>query len=262
VSGAAPIDPQVIEFFQALGLPMVEGWGMTELTNAATVSHPDRARNGAVGTACPGVEMRLAGDGEVLVRGPLVMRGYYRNPADTASTLDPGGWPRTGGLGTLDAGGFLTIVDRKKELIITSGGKNISPALIESLLQRHELIGQACAIGDRRHHVTALLVLDGQAAPGWAQQHGIGTRDPAGLAAHPEVLAEVAAGVRRANQDLARAEQVRRFTLLPAEWTAETGELTPTLKRRRRVIAEHHAADIQRLYGPPGPGVIDVTPDR
>jgi long-subunit acyl-CoA synthetase (AMP-forming) len=260
-SGAAPIDPEVIEFFQALGLPMVEAWGMTELTNAATVSNPDRARNGAVGTACPGVEVRLAGDGEVLVRGPLVMRGYYRELARTADTLDRDGWLHTGDIGTLDADGFLTIVDRKKELIITSGGKNISPVLIESLLQRHPLIGQACAIGDRRNYVTALLVLDGEAAPVWAQQHGIGSGDLAELAAHPQVLAEVAAGVRRANRDLARVEQVRRFTLLPAEWTAETGELTPTLKRRRRVIVERYAADIQRLYGPPGPGVIDVTPE-
>jgi long-chain acyl-CoA synthetase len=260
-SGAAPIDPEVIEFFQGLGLPMVEGWGMTELTNAATISHPDQARNGAVGTACPGVEVQLAGDGEVLVRGPLVMRGYYRDLARTADTLDRDGWLHTGDIGTLDADGFLTIVDRKKELIITSGGKNISPVLIESLLQRHPLIGQACAIGDRRNYVTALLVLDGEAAPVWAQQHGVRTGDLAELAAHPQVLAEVAAGVRRANQDLARVEQVRRFTLLPAEWTAETGELTPTLKRRRRVIAERYAADIERLYGPPGPGVIDVTPE-
>ena len=261
-SGAAPIDPEVIEFFQALGLPMVEAWGMTELTSAATISNPDRARNGAVGTACPGVEVRLAGDGEVLVRGPLVMRGYYRDLAQTAGTLDQDGWLHTGDIGTLDADGFLTIVDRKKELIITSGGKNISPVLIESLLQRHPLIGQACAIGDRRNYVTALLVLDGEAAPVWAQQHGVRTADLAELAAHPQVLADVAAGVRRANQGLARVEQVRRFTLLPAEWTAETGELTPTLKRRRRVIAERYAADIQRLYGPPGPGVIDVTAER
>src|SRR5215470_7740804 len=259
-SGAAPIDPEVIEFFQALGLPMVEGWGMTELTNAATVSHPDRARIGAVGTACPGVEVRLAGDGEVLVRGPLVMRGYYRDLARTADTLDRDGWLHTGDIGTLDADGFLTIVDRKKELIITSGGKNISPVLIESLLQRHPLIGQACAIGDRRNYVTALLVLDGEAAPVWAQQHGIGTGDLAGLAADPQVLAEVERGVRAANEELARVERVRRFTLLPAEWTAETGELTPTLKRRRRVITDRYADQIERLYGPPVPGVIDVAP--
>ena len=161
---------------------MVEAWGMTELTSAATISNPDRARNGAVGTACPGVEVRLAGDGEVLVRGPLVMRGCSRDLAQTAGTLDQDGWLHTGDIGTLDADGFLTIVDRKKELIITSGGKNISPVLIESLLQRHPLIGQACAIGDRRNYVTALLVLNGEAAPVWAQQHGVRTADLAELA--------------------------------------------------------------------------------
>jgi long-chain acyl-CoA synthetase len=256
-TGAAPIDPEVIEFFQALGLPMVEAWGMTELTNAATVSHPDRARNGAVGTACPGVEVRLAGDGEVLVRGPLVMRGYYRDLTRTADALDRDGWLHTGDIGTLDPGGFLTIVDRKKELIITSGGKNISPVLIESLLQRHELIGQACAIGDRRNYVTALLVLDGEAAPVWARQHGI-EADLAALAADPGILAEVERGVRAANEHLARVEQVRRFTLLPTEWTAETGELTPTLKRRRKVIGERYKEEIGRLYGPVSESVIDV----
>ena len=176
---------------------MAEGWGMTELTNAATVSHPDRARTGAVGTACLGIEVRLARDGEVLVRGPLVMRGYYRDPAGPADALDRDGWLHTGDLGTLDTGGFPTIVDRKKELIITSGGKNISPALIESLLQRHPLIGQACAIGDRRNYVTALLVLDGQAAPdgrsstasqpatwrGWPHTRRCWPRSPPGSAA-------------------------------------------------------------------------------
>jgi long-chain acyl-CoA synthetase len=257
-TGAAPIDPEVIEFFQALGLPMVEAWGMTELTNAATVSHPDRARNGTVGTACPGVEVRLAGDGEVLIRGPLVMRGYYRDLARTADALDPDGWLHTGDIGTLDPAGFLTIVDRKKELIITSGGKNISPVLIESLLQRQELIGQACAIGDRRNYVTALLVLDGEAAPVWARQHDIDAVDLATLAVHPGILAEVERGVRAANEHLARVERVRRFTLLPTEWTAETGELTPTLKRRRRVITERYKEQIGRMYGPVSESVIDV----
>jgi long-chain acyl-CoA synthetase len=250
----------VIEFFQALGLPMLEGWGMTELTNVATVSHPDRARNGAVGAACPGIELRLADDGEVLVRGPLVMRGYYRDLARTADALDADGWLHTGDVGTLDADGLLRIVDRKKELIVTSGGKNISPATIEALLQRHPLIGQACALGDLRNYVTALLVLDGEVAPGWARQHGIPAGSLAALAVHPTVLAEVGRGVRAANEHLARAEQVRRFIVLPAEWTAQTGELTPTLKRRRRVIAERYAAEIERLYGPPAAGVMDTEP--
>jgi long-subunit acyl-CoA synthetase (AMP-forming) len=259
-TGAAPIDPEIIEFFQALGLPMLEGWGMTELTNAATLSHPDHARNGTVGAACPGIELRLAGDGEVCVRGPLVMRGYYRDLARTADALDTDGWLHTGDVGTLDPDGMLRIVDRKKELIITSGGKNISPAAIEALLQRHPLIGQACALGDRRNYVTALVVLDGEVAPGWAREHGIAACGLAELAVHPQVLAEVGRGVRAANEHLARAEQVRRFTLLPAEWTVQTGELTPTLKRRRRVIAERYAAEIECLYGPVATGVTDVEP--
>jgi long-chain acyl-CoA synthetase len=237
---------------------MVEAWGMSELTNAATLSHPRRALGGSVGTACPGVELRLADDGEVLVRGPLVMRGYYRDLARTADALDADGWLHTGDVGTLDARGLLRIVDRKKELIITSGGKNVSPAMIESLLQRHSLIGQACAIGDRRNYVTALLVLDGEAAPAWARQHGIDAGSLAELAVHPKVLAETARGVRAANDHLARAEQVRRFTLLPGEWTAETGELTPTLKRRRLVIAERYAGEIDRLYGPADARVVDL----
>jgi long-chain acyl-CoA synthetase len=247
-TGAAPIDPGIVEFFQALGLPMIEAWGMSELTNAATLIHPAHVRNGTVGSAFPGVEVRLAADGEVLVRGPLVTKGYYRDPDRTAEALDADGWLRTGDIGTLDATGFLRILDRKKELIITSGGKNISPANIEYFLQRHPLIGQACAIGDRRNYVTALLVLDGETAPAWARQHGIQAQSLAELAAHPEVLAEVEQAVRDANEHLARVEQVRRFGLLPTEWTAETGELTPTLKRRRRVITERYAKEIELLY--------------
>ena len=164
-SGAAPIDPEIIEFFRALGVPLSEGWGMTELSNAATLASPAAARTGAVGQAFPGVELRIADDGEVLVRGPLVMGGYYKDPERTAEALDAEGWMHTGDIGQLDADGFLRITDRKKELIITSGGKNISPALIEYELQRHPLIGQACAIGDRRNYVTALLVLDPDVTP-------------------------------------------------------------------------------------------------
>jgi len=248
VSGAAPIDPAIIEFFQALGLPLTEGWGMSELSNAATLARSGHERIGAVGKAFPGVELRIADDGEVLVRGPLVMRGYYKDPDLTAQTIDACGWLHTGDIGKLDADGYLKITDRKKELIITSGGKNISPALIEYELQRHPLIGQACAVGDRRNYVTALLVLDPEAAPAWASAHGIEATSLAELAVHPEVLAEIERGVTEANSHLARVEQVRRFRVLPSEWTAETGELTPTLKRRRRVIVDRYATEIEQLY--------------
>jgi long-chain acyl-CoA synthetase len=247
-SGAAPIDPAILEFFLALGVPLTEGWGMSELSNAATLAPPGQSRIGAVGRAFPGMELRIADDGEVLVRGPLVMHGYYKDPERTAEALDAGGWMHTGDIGAVDADGFLKITDRKKELLITSGGKNISPALVEYELQRHPLIGQACAIGDRRNYVTALLVLDPEAAPAWARAHGIETASLAELAGHPQVLAEVERGVAEANSHLARVEQVRRFRLLPNEWTAETGELTPTMKRRRRVIIDRYAAEIDQLY--------------
>jgi long-chain acyl-CoA synthetase len=247
-SGSAPLDPAIIEFFRALGVPLTEGWGMSELSNAATLAIPGDARIGAVGKRFPGVEIRIADDGEVLVRGPLVMRGYYKDPERTVESVDADGWMHTGDIGTLDEDGFLKITDRKKELIITSGGKNISPALIEYELQRHPLIGQACAIGDRRNYVTALIVLDPEATPAWARAHGVEAGSLAELAVHPEVLAEVERGVAAANSHLARVEQVRKFRVLPNEWTAESGELTPTMKRRRRVITERYAKEIDQLY--------------
>ncbi|MGH3211689.1 MAG: AMP-dependent synthetase/ligase [Trebonia sp.] len=247
-SGAAPIDPEIVGFFRALGVPLTEGWGMSELSNAATLAAPGDARGGAVGTAFPGVEVRIADDGEVLVRGPLVMGGYYKDPELTMATIDADGWLHTGDIGELDADGFLKIIDRKKELIITSGGKNVSPALVEYELQRHPLIGQACAIGDRRNYVTALLVLDPETTPAWARERGIPFESLADLAANHEVLAEVEHGVAEANSHLSRPERVRRFTLLPAEWTAQSGELTPSMKRRRRVIVDRYAKEIEELY--------------
>jgi long-chain acyl-CoA synthetase len=247
-TGSAPVDPEIVEFFRALGVPLVEGWGMSELSNAATFATPDEARSGAVGRAFPGIEVRLADDGEVLVRGPIVMGGYYKDPELTMATVDANGWLHTGDIGEFDDGGFLKIIDRKKELIITSGGKNVSPALVEYELQRHPLIGQACAIGDRRNYVTALLVLDPETTPAWARANGIEFDSLADLATHPGVLAEVERGVATANAHLARPEQVRRFTLLPAEWTAQSGELTPSMKRRRRVIIDRYAKEIEELY--------------
>ena len=247
-SGSAPLDPEIIAFFRALGLPLTEGWGMTELSNAATLAAPDQARVGTVGRMMPGVEGRIADDGEILIRGPLVMAGYYKDPERTAEALDPDGWLHTGDIGTLDDDGYLRITDRKKELIITSGGKNISPALVEYQLQRHPLIGQACAIGDRRNYVTALIALDAEAVLAWLGERGIVMGVDDNPATHPQVLEEVERAVAEANSHLARVEQVRRYKILPGEWTSATGELTPTLKKRRRVITERYAAEIDTLY--------------
>jgi long-chain acyl-CoA synthetase len=252
-TGAAPIDPGILEFFQAIGIPMTEAWGMTELTCAVTGSPYDRLRNGTVGMAAPGVEVRVADDGELLVRCGCVMQGYYRDPEGTAQVLDSDGWLHTGDLGTVDEEGYFRITGRKKELIITAGGKNIAPSYIEYLLQQHPLVGQACAIGDRRPYVTALLVLDPEMAPVWARQHGLNVTSVAELAEHPIVLEEIGRAVDAANEHLARVEHVRRFWVLAGEWTPLSGELTPTLKKRRGVIVGKYATEIEALYNsPPG----------
>jgi long-chain acyl-CoA synthetase len=248
VTGAAPIAPEVVAFFRSLDLPLVEGYGMTESTVGATMNPLGEERLGTVGRANSGMELKLAEDGELLMRGGNVMQGYYKDPAGTAAAIDADGWLHTGDVATIDADGYVRIVDRKKELIITAGGKNISPANLENLLKRCPLVGQAAVIGDRRSFVTALLVLDPDAARVWAARHSLAGASLADLAADPDLLAELERAVDAANQQVSHAEQIRKFKVLPTEWTAETGELTPTLKLKRRVIAERYTDDIEDLY--------------
>jgi long-chain acyl-CoA synthetase len=247
-SAAAPLPPDVSEFFAGLGMPILDVYGMTETTGAFTANTPDAYRLGTVGRVFRGMEVRIAGDGEILVRGPLTTPGYLNLPDQTAALIDAEGWLHTGDIGRLDEDGFLSVVDRKKELIITSGGENVSPAAIENLLVAHPVIGQALAFGDRRPYVVALLTLDGEVAPAWARAHGIGAGSLAELATDPAVLAEVGAAVGAANERLARVQQVKRWRLLPVEWTADTEELTPTLKLKRRVVHAKYADDIDGLY--------------
>ena len=260
VTSTAPTPLDVLHFFAAIGLPIVEVWGMSELTGPATGNPTERIKLGSVGIAYPGVEVRLADDGEILVRGGNVMPGYYRDPARTAEVLDADGWLHSGDVGTLDDDGYFRVVDRKKELLITSGGKNISPANIEALLKHHPLIGQAFACGDGRNYITALLVLDAETLPVWARSHGIEPAPAAEMAAHPAVVAEVVRAVQEANTHLARVEQVKRVTIVPAEWTAESEELTPTLKLRRRVILRKYAAEIDGMYAAEPTGITIVQP--
>jgi len=248
-SAASPLAVDVAEYFAAIGLPLVEVYGMTETTGVATGNPPDRIKIGTVGPAISGVEVRLADDGEVLVRGPVNTPGYFRQEEATRALIDGDGWLHTGDVGELDADGYLRIVDRKKELIITSSGKNVSPANIEGLLKEHPLVGQALAYGDNRPYVVALVVLDHEMVPAWAARNGVAAAALAELAAHEQVLQEVQQAVDAANQRLARAEQVKRFEVLPVEWTAESEELTPTLKLRRRVIHAKYAERIDALYG-------------
>jgi long-chain acyl-CoA synthetase len=247
--GAAPTPVEVLEFFHAIGVPLAELWGMSETCGAGTVNPPDRIKLGTVGPPAPGIEIKLAEDGEVLVRGPVVMAGYRNQPDKTAEALDSEGWLHTGDVGEFDEDGYLRIVDRKKELIINSAGKNMSPALIEATLKSSSpLVGQACVIGDRRSYNTALVVLDADFAPAWAAQQGIEGASLEQLAREERVREAVQAAVDGANERLARVEQIKKFTIVPGDWQPGGDELTPTMKLKRKPIEEKYAADIEAMY--------------
>jgi long-chain acyl-CoA synthetase len=247
--GAAPTPIEVLEFFHAIGIPVSELWGMSETCGAGCVNPPERIKLGTVGPPAPGVEISLAEDGEVLVRGEMVMLGYRGDPQKTAETIDPDGWLHTGDIGELDEDGYLRIVDRKKELIINAAGKNMSPANIEAAIKSvSPLIGQACAIGDRRPYNTALIVLDADFAPMWAAQHGLEGRTLEQLAGEPAVRAAVQEAIDAANTRLARVEQIKKFTIVPGDWLPGEDELTPTMKLKRKPIAEKYAAEIEAMY--------------
>lgn len=247
-SGAAALPLEVQYFIAGLGVEIQEVWGLSETTGAATSNTAGAFKAGTVGRPVADVEVRVAEDGELQVRGPIVFLGYLQEDGSIAPATDSDGWFATGDIGTIDEDGFVTITDRKKELIITAGGKNIAPTSIESLLKEHLLIGQAVAIGDDRPYVTALIVLDDEMAPAWAAARGIEAANVAELAGHPEVRAEIDRAVEAANARLARAEQVKKYHLLSKAWTPESGELTPTLKLKRRVINQRYGSDIEALY--------------
>jgi long-subunit acyl-CoA synthetase (AMP-forming) len=249
-SGAAPAPVQVLEFFGALGIELAELWGMSETCGLGACNRPGAVKIGTVGPASPGSEIRIAHDGEVLWRGPSLMSGYRNDPAKTAEVVDPEGWLHTGDVGRLDEDGYLTIVDRKKEIIINAAGMNMSPANVEGRLKTASpLIGQACCIGDRRPYNTALVVLDPDFAPQWASRLGLEGLTLAQLAREPQMVAAVQQAVDEANHHLARVEQIKKFTLLPEDWPPGGDELTPTMKLKRRPIADKYAAEIEAMYG-------------
>jgi long-subunit acyl-CoA synthetase (AMP-forming) len=248
-TGAAPTPVDVLEFFHAIGLELSELWGMSETTGAGTTNPPGKARIGTVGPPAPGVEIKLDSDGEILVRGDVVMKGYRNLPEKTKETFTEDGWLRTGDIGEFDEAGYLKIVDRKKELIINAAGKNMSPSNIESKLKGSSpFIGQACAIGDARPYNTALLVLDADFVPSWATQQGIEDTALDALAENEAVLAQVQAGVDRANEQLARVEQIKKFHVVRGDWLPGGDELTPTMKLKRKPIAEKYAREIEGMY--------------
>ncbi len=246
VSGAAPINPEILRFFDAAGVLVVEGWGMTETSTAATVATSEDFKFGTVGRPFPGCEVKLAEDGEILVRGPNVFKGYYKNPEATAETLVDG-WLRTGDLGEIDDEGYVKITGRKKDIIITAGGKNITPANIEAEVKQHPLVSQCVVIGDRRPYLVALVTLDPEEAVTYAKEHGL-PEDPEQLAANEEVRATIQRHIDRINEKFARVEQVKKFVILPRDLSQESGELTPTMKVKRNVVADKYAGEVESLY--------------
>jgi long-chain acyl-CoA synthetase len=246
VSGAAPINPDILRFFDAAGVLVLEGWGMTETSTAATISSEDDFKVGTIGKPFPGCEVKIADDGEILVKGPNVFQGYYKNEEATRETIVDG-WLHTGDIGEIDEEGFIKITGRKKDIIITAGGKNITPANLEAEIRQHQLVSQCVVVGDRRPYLVALVTLDPEDAVAYAKENGL-PEDPEQLATNPDVLKAIEAHVGQINEKFARVEQVKKIAILPQDLSQESGELTPTLKVKRAVVTAKHDAEIEALY--------------
>ncbi len=246
VSGAAPINTDILRFFDAAGVLVLEGYGMTETSTAATISTPEDFKFGTVGRPFPGCQVKIADDGEVLIKGPNIFQGYYKNDEATEETIVDN-WLHTGDIGELDSDGYLSITGRKKDIIITAGGKNITPANLEAEIKQHPLVSQCVVIGDRRPYLVALVTLDPEAALAYSADHDL-PADPVALAANPDVKASIMSHVDQINAKFARVEQVKKIEILPQDLSQETGELTPTLKVKRNVVAEKYAPNVDELY--------------
>jgi len=248
VSGGAPLAQDITEFFHAAGILILEGYGLTETCPALASNCYDRYKFGTVGRALPDVELRIAADGEILARGRNIARGYYKRPEATAEVFLEDGWFATGDIGEIDAEGFLRITDRKKDVIVTAGGKNIAPQNLENLLKTDPYISQAMVYGDRRPYLTAVLTLDLDAIRLYAQAHGIGADTAPAGAVHPQIQQLIEAHVAQCNAHLASYETIKKFIIAPTDFTPESGELTPTLKVKRKVVTQRYQAQLDRLY--------------
>jgi long-chain acyl-CoA synthetase len=249
ISGGAPLGDRLGHFFRGAGLPVLEGYGLTETSAASTVNRPQRNKIGTVGMPLPGVSVRIADDGEILISGPNIFTGYRHNPEATAEVLDADGWLHTGDVGELDDEGFLRVTGRKKELIVTAGGKNVAPTVLEDRIRAHPLVSQAMVVGDGRPFIACLVTLDPDALGFWKERHGRpASASAADLATDPELIAEIQDAVDDANKAVSRAESIRRFVILGPDFTEQTGHLTPSLKVRRNVVAKDFSADIEALY--------------
>ena len=247
ISGAAPIAPEILEFFYAAGVPVFEGWGMTETTSLGTLNLPDAFKFGTIGRPVDGVDIRIADDGEIEIAGEILLKEYWRNPEATAEALTDDGYLRTGDLGSIDDDGFVTITGRKKDIIITAGGKNLTPANLEGDLRRSRFISQAVMFGDRKPYPVALITLDAEEIVPWAGEQGLPT-DVAELAEHDEIRKLIQAELDAVNDRYAQVEQIKRFKILHRDFTLESGELTPSLKLKRNVIYANYAEHFDELY--------------
>jgi long-chain acyl-CoA synthetase len=248
VSGGAPLGERLGHFYRGIGLVVLEGYGLTETTAALTVNTPDGVKIGTVGRPLPGTSVRVADDGELLFRGGQVFAGYWHDDAATAEVLEPDGWFHTGDLGEIDEEGFVRITGRKKEILVTAGGKNVAPAVLEDRLRAHPLVDQCLVVGDGRPFIGALVTLDREAVATWADQHHKASDDLAALAGDADLRAWLDEGVEDANKAVSKAEAIRRYVVLPVEWTEEGGQLTPSLKLKRDVVMRQHRDDVADLY--------------
>lgn len=248
ITAAAPITPDLVKFFLTIGIPLYEIYGMSENTGPATVTLPGSVKLGSVGKPLPGVEVKTAEDGELMMRGGIVTEGYYKLDDATRESFDTEGWLHSGDLARIDEDGFVWIIGRKKEIIITAAGKNIAPAEMETRLGNHPLVSNACVVGDQRRFLTMIIALDHEEASAWAEANGLEYTDLASFSRLPEVRAEVDKAVEEANRAVARVEQVKRWVVVPDEWTPDSGEVTPSLKLKRHVVLERYADDIESMY--------------
>jgi long-chain acyl-CoA synthetase len=251
VSGSAPLGPRLGHFFHSLGVTILEGYGLTETTAPATVNQARKSKIGTVGPVIPGVSVRLGDDGEIQVRGVNVFKEYWRNPEATAEAFD-GDWFKTGDLGSFDDEGFLTITGRKKEIIVTAGGKNVAPAALEDPIRANPIVGQVVVVGDQKPFIAALVTLDPEMLPAWLANNNL----PADMsltdaAKNDAVRAEIQKAIDRANTSVSRAESIRKFTILPTEWTEASGHLTPKMSIKRNVILSDFAGDVEEIYAVP-----------
>jgi long-chain acyl-CoA synthetase len=249
ISGGAPLGARLGHFFRGAGVPIYEGYGLTETTAGATVNRPDAMKVGTVGRPIPGCTVRIAEDGEILLKGGNVFGGYYNNAAATKESLESDGWFHTGDIGKLDEQGYLTITGRKKELIVTAGGKNVAPAVLEDRLRAHALVSQCMVVGDQKPFIAALVTIDEEAFPAWKSAHGKSdAATVADLADDADLRAEIQGAVDEANKAVSKAEAIKAFKILGTDWSVESGELTPSLKVKRNVVADIYAKDIEKLY--------------